>query len=103
MISQIADLTGLTVKSRPLAGDARSSSGGSAMSGFQENEGYLRIRQALRDGTLQAGMTVTQSELCDLLKVSLSPLRETLVLLEEFGLVDIKPRAGIAIIYPDVS
>lgn len=69
----------------------------------QDNEGYRRFREAMQDGTLQAGMVVTQNELCDLLGVSLSPLRETLVLLEEFGLVEIKPRTGIRIVYPEVA
>ena len=68
-----------------------------------DNEGYRRFRKAMNDGTLEAGMVVTQSELCDLLGLSLSPLRETLVLLEEFGLVEIKPRAGIKIVYPEVA
>ena len=68
-----------------------------------DNEGYRRFREALQSGTLQAGMMVTQSELCDLLGLSLSPLRETLVLLEEFGLVEIKPRTGIRIVYPEVA
>ena len=68
-----------------------------------DNEGYRRFRRAMNDGTLEAGMVVTQSELCDLLGLSLSPLRETLVLLEEFGLVEIKPRAGIKIVYPEVA
>ncbi|MDP1729689.1 MAG: GntR family transcriptional regulator [Devosia sp.] len=68
-----------------------------------DNEGYRRFREALQEGTLQAGMIVTQNELCDLLGISLSPLRETLVLLEEFGLVEIKPRTGIRIVYPEVA
>ena len=50
-----------------------------------DNEGYRRFRDAMQNGKLQAGMVVTQNELCDLLGLSLSPLRETLVLLEEFG------------------
>ena len=49
-----------------------------------DNDGYVKFRQALRDGRLQAGMTVTQGEMCKLLGMSLSPLRETLVLLEEY-------------------
>jgi GntR family transcriptional regulator, rspAB operon transcriptional repressor len=69
----------------------------------QDNEGYRRFRSAMQDGRLQAGMVVTQNELCDLLGLSLSPLRETLVLLEEFGLVEIKPRTGIRIVYPEVK
>ncbi len=68
-----------------------------------DNEGYRRFREALQVGTIQAGMIVTQNELCELLGVSLSPLRETLVLLEEFGLVEIKPRTGIRIVYPEVA
>lgn len=68
-----------------------------------DNEGYRRFRKAMHDGTLEAGMVVTQSELCELLGLSLSPLRETLVLLEEFGLVEVKPRAGIKIVYPEVA
>ncbi|MDB5539489.1 MAG: hypothetical protein JWQ89_1216 [Devosia sp.] len=69
----------------------------------QDNEGYRRFREAMQAGTLEAGMVVTQNELCDVLGLSLSPLRETLVLLEEFGLVEIKPRAGIRIVYPEVA
>lgn len=69
----------------------------------QDNDGYRRFRAAMQDGRLQAGMVVTQNELCDLLGVSLSPLRETLVLLQEFGLVEIKPRTGIRIVYPEVK
>lgn len=69
----------------------------------QNHEGYRRFREAMQSGKLTAGMNVTQSELCDLLGLSLSPLRETLVLLEEFGLVEIKPRTGIRIVYPEVA
>jgi DNA-binding GntR family transcriptional regulator len=69
----------------------------------QDNDGYRRFREALQSGTIKAGMIVTQNELCDLLGLSLSPLRETLVLLEEFGLVEIKPRTGIRIVYPEVA
>jgi GntR family transcriptional regulator, rspAB operon transcriptional repressor len=68
-----------------------------------DNEGYRRFREALQNGKLEAGMVVTQNELCDLLGLSLTPLRETLVLLEEFGLVEIKPRTGIRIVYPEVA
>ena len=68
-----------------------------------DNEGYRRFREALQSGKLEAGMVVTQHDLCELLGLSLSPLRETLVLLEEFGLVEIKPRTGIRIVYPEVA
>lgn len=65
--------------------------------------GYRRFRQAMQEGRLQPGMIVTQNELCAILGISLTPLRETLVLLEEFGLVEVKRRAGIQIVYPEVA
>jgi DNA-binding GntR family transcriptional regulator len=65
--------------------------------------GYRRFRQAMQEGRLQPGMVITQNELCAILGISLTPLRETLVLLEEFGLVEVKPRAGIQIVYPEVA
>lgn len=67
------------------------------------NEGYRKFMNALRDGTLKPGTAVTQSDLCDALSMSLTPLRETLVLLEEHGLVQVRPRAGIQIVNPEVS
>ena len=68
-----------------------------------QTTGYRRFRQAMQEGRLQPGMIVTQNELCAILGISLTPLRETLVLLEEFGLVEVKRRAGIQIVYPEVS
>lgn len=62
-----------------------------------------RFRLRLLDGTLKAGSTLTQNELANILGVSLTPLRELLVLLEDYRLIEVKQRAGITIIYPDVS
>ena len=67
------------------------------------NLGYVKFCQALDDGRLTAGENITQSELSDMLGISLSPLRETLVLLEEYGLVEVKQRSGIKVFYPEVS
>lgn len=67
------------------------------------NVGVERFSVALTDGTLTPGETVTQAELCEILDLSLSPLRETLVLLEEYGLVQVKPRAGITIANPEMD
>lgn len=68
-----------------------------------ENEGLEKFSAALASGELAPGSTLTQAELCNRLEMSLSPLRETLVLLEEYGLVEIRPRAGIEIIDPELS
>ena len=67
------------------------------------NQGYRRFVDALRDGELTMGATITQNALCAKLSMSLSPLRETLVLLEEHGLVEVRPRAGIRIVEPNLA
>lgn len=54
-------------------------------------------------GDLEPGMTLTQNDLCRILGLSLTPLREALVLLQSYGLVDIKARSGVHIVYPDVA
>ena len=74
------------------------------MSENRENhDGYRRFRIAMQQGRLLPGMQLTQNELCEMLGLSMSPLRETLVLLEEYGLVEIKPRTGIRIVVPEVA
>lgn len=50
---------------------------------------------------LKVGEVIRQSELCDVLGMSMSPLRELIVLLEELDLIEVKPRSGFQIIYPD--
>ncbi len=67
------------------------------------NEGLEKFSKALASGALKPGIVLTQAELCETLGMSLSPLRETLVLLEEYGLVEVKPRSGILIIDPELS
>lgn len=70
---------------------------------FDEPVGYRLFREAMNRGHLEPGMTLTQTDLCRILGLSLTPLRETLVLLQAHGLVEIKARAGIRIVYPDVA
>ena len=43
--------------------------------------------QAILSEKIMVGDVIKQSELCDILSISLSPLRELLVLLEELNLV----------------
>lgn len=68
-----------------------------------EPAAYRLFRDAMDRGTLEPGMTLTQNDLCRILGLSLTPLRETLVLLEAYGLVRVKARTGIHIVYPDVA
>jgi DNA-binding GntR family transcriptional regulator len=69
----------------------------------EEPLGYRLFRDAMDRGTLEPGMTLTQNDLCSILGLSLTPLRETLVLLQSYGLVKVKARTGIHIVYPDVA
>ena len=55
------------------------------------------------DGRLKLGQTLKQEELCDVLGISLSPMREATTLLEAEGLITVRRRIGITIFYPDVK
>ncbi|MEP5730382.1 MAG: GntR family transcriptional regulator [Sulfitobacter sp.] len=59
--------------------------------------------QSILSEKIKVGEVIRQSDLCEILGTSLSPLRELLVLLEELELVEVKPRAGYKIIYPDIE
>lgn len=68
-----------------------------------DNPGYLAFVDALLDGRLKLGQTLKQDELCAVLGMSLSPMRETTTLLEAEGLITVRRRIGITIFYPDVK
>jgi DNA-binding GntR family transcriptional regulator len=68
-----------------------------------DNPGYLAFVDALLDGKLKLGQTLKQEELCRILGMSLSPMRETTTLLEAEGLIAVRRRIGITIFYPDVK
>lgn len=72
------------------------------MRGEIENAGYLAFFNALVEGRLKLGQTLTQDELCKVLGLSLSPMRETTTLLEAEGLITVRRKVGITIFYPDV-
>lgn len=67
------------------------------------DEGYQKFLRAMHDHKIIPGSVVTQTDLCDILDMSVTPLRECLVLLEEYGLVEVRPRAGVRVVYPDIS
>jgi DNA-binding GntR family transcriptional regulator len=67
-----------------------------------DNAGYLAFFEALVTGKLRLGQTLTQEELCDILGMSLSPMRETTTLLEAEGMITVRRKVGITIFYPDV-
>jgi DNA-binding GntR family transcriptional regulator len=67
-----------------------------------DNPGYVAFVDALLDGRLKLGQTLRQEELCVVLGMSLSPMREATTLLEAEGLITVRKRLGITIFYPDV-
>lgn len=73
------------------------------MSDGIDNPGYLAFIDALVEGRLKLGQTLKQEELCEVLGMSLSPMRETTTLLEAEGLIAVRRRIGIVIFYPDVK
>ena len=73
------------------------------MRGEIDNAGYVAFFDALVDGRLKLGQTITQEDLCGVLGLSLSPMRETTTLLEAEGLITVRRKVGITIFYPDVK
>lgn len=68
-----------------------------------ENAGYTAFCEALVAGRLRLGQTLKQEELCEVLGIKLSPMRETTTLLESEGLISVRRKVGITIFYPDVD
>ncbi|MEM7441771.1 MAG: GntR family transcriptional regulator [Pseudomonadota bacterium] len=66
-------------------------------------EAYDKFKRGLLSRQITPGVTSSQSELADLLAVSVSPLRNALKILETEGFVTILPRSGIRISKPDLE
>lgn len=59
--------------------------------------------QKILSEDIKVGVVVRQAELCEILGISKTPLRELLVLLTELELIEVKPRAGFKVLYPDIK
>ncbi|CAM3692625.1 GntR family transcriptional regulator [Bordetella flabilis] len=57
-----------------------------------------RLRQLIVDGTLRPGTWLNERDLCDMLKVSRTPLREAYRILASDGLLSIQPKRGAMVI-----
>lgn len=73
------------------------------MNAFADKRGYTSFFDALVEGRLKLGQTLTQDELGSVLGLGLSRMRELTVLLEAEGLVEVRKRRGLTIFYPDVK
>lgn len=67
------------------------------------NPAYNAFFDALIDGRLKLGQTLTQDEMCRALGFTLSPVREATTLLEAERLITVRRKVGITIFYPDVN
>lgn len=59
------------------------------------------LRQAILNGRLAAGARLRQTELADQLGISRTPIREALVRLQQEGLLELLPRAGVRVVSLD--
>jgi DNA-binding GntR family transcriptional regulator len=57
----------------------------------------VRLRQRIVEGHLTAGAKLNERELCELLRVSRTPLREAIKMLAAEGLVSLLPRRGAVV------
>ena len=55
------------------------------------DQAYVRLRDAILDGTLEPGEQLKDAELAEWLGLSRTPIREALARLEEYGLVETAP------------
>jgi DNA-binding GntR family transcriptional regulator len=62
---------------------------------------YLRIREAIRDGSLGAGTRITELDLTQRLGLSRTPVREAIYKLEAEGLLSHEARRGFVVTKPD--
>lgn len=74
-------------------GTATEGAGGS----LQGQEAYLRLLEEIRQGTLQPGARLTETELALRLSISRTPVREAIRRLESDGLITHQPRIGAVV------
>jgi DNA-binding GntR family transcriptional regulator len=55
------------------------------------DQAYVRLRDAILDGTLEPGEQLKDAEIAEWLGLSRTPIREALARLEEYGLVETAP------------
>ncbi len=59
-----------------------------------KDRAYAAVRGGILDGTFTAGSFIQEAQICDLAKVSRTPVREALNRLAQEGLIDLYPRRG---------
>ncbi|KFB08422.1 GntR family transcriptional regulator [Nitratireductor basaltis] len=62
-----------------------------------------RIREAIIRGELKLGSKVSEQRLADVLRVSRSPVREALAVLQMEGLINVLPKRGSFVFTPDLK
>lgn len=62
-----------------------------------------RIRQAILDGEVELGDALSEDKLATTLGVSRSPVRQALAILEQQGLIDVRPQRGSFVFTPNLQ
>jgi DNA-binding GntR family transcriptional regulator len=62
-----------------------------------------RVRELIRDGRLKKGDKIAEKEICDLLGISRTPLREALRVLSSEGLIVMVPHRGAHVAEPSMQ
>ncbi len=60
-----------------------------------------RLRRAILDGEIELGDALSEDKLATTLGVSRSPVRQALAILEQQGLIDVRPQRGSFVFQPD--
>lgn len=60
-----------------------------------------RVRRAILDGEIELGDALSEDKLATTLGVSRSPVRQALAILEQQGLIDVRPQRGSFVFQPD--
>lgn len=62
-----------------------------------------RIRRAILDGEIELGEALSEDKLATTLGVSRSPVRQALAMLEQQGLIDVRPQRGSFVFQPNAE
>lgn len=84
-------------KAKPSNGRKRSLTTEKKGRGYVLEHAYEALLQAIREGELRPGQRLLETEICDWLHISRTPIREALRRLQAQGLLEHKPGGGVTV------
>ncbi|WP_424928902.1 GntR family transcriptional regulator [Amaricoccus tamworthensis] len=64
----------------------------------QAEYAHAELKRMMLDGTLPFGTQMLESEAAERLKISRTPIREAMILLQQEGMVELRPRHGMRVL-----